>query len=435
MEREKVDFYSLTGKMVKRLLEGLGAGIFLILLLYFGSVNMLQEYFLNFGYLRDAEAGRAEELQEYIKRKKLSTTDTEELRTWAEKKKIDEFTVSREDTLLFDISYAGKIRPGSKQAAGQYYFDIVFEDGNAYVYLNEGFAEKYYQALLVISILLGFAACLGIFISGLQEDVRYIQCLEKEVSLIGRGNLTGPVTIQGRDELGRLAAGLDDMRRKLMEKEQKEKELRSAQEKLVLGMSHDLRTPLTGLLTYMEILKKQEKEGGVSREYIRKAYDKILEIRNLSDEMFEYFFIEAQKKSVLEPPEEMESALGDYLSELYAILESSGFSVNVEELCWKPVWIAVNRDYLGRIVNNMISNIVKYGNREREVKMKTDYCQNHVEILVQNHIAAPEQYVSGTGIGVKNISMMMEQMGGRTEARIEDHRYQIRLSFPMCENH
>ena len=46
------------------------------------------------------------------------------------------------------------------------------------------------------------------------------------------------------------------MRQTLIQREQSEQELRAAQEKLVLGMSHDLRTPLTGLMTYLEILKK-----------------------------------------------------------------------------------------------------------------------------------------------------------------------------------
>ena len=92
------------------------------------------------------------------------------------------------------------------------------------------------------------------------------------------------------DELAKLAQGLDIMRKMLVYREEKEHEMRVAQDKLVLGMAHDLRTPLTGLMTYIEILRKQENEGKVSREYIDKAFDKIFQIRALSDQMFEYFF-------------------------------------------------------------------------------------------------------------------------------------------------
>ena len=78
--------------------------------------------------------------------------------------------------------------------------------------------------------------------------------------------------------------------------------MRAAQEKLVLGMSHDLRTPLTGLMTYLEILKKQQKNRIVTDEYIQKSLDKVIQIRNLSDQMFEYFFVNSQHKVELEEP-------------------------------------------------------------------------------------------------------------------------------------
>ena len=67
--------------------------------------------------------------------------------------------------------------------------------------------------------------------------------------------------VEGQDELAKLAQGLDIMRKMLVYREEKEHEMRVAQDKLVLGMAHDLRTPLTGLMTYIEILRKQENEG------------------------------------------------------------------------------------------------------------------------------------------------------------------------------
>lgn len=265
--------------------------------------------------------------------------------------------------------------------------------------------------------MLGFAACLGVFIQGMQEDVRYIRCLQREVAVISRGNLEEKVTIQGEDELAQLARGLDSMRQELKEHEQTEKELRAAQEKLVVGMSHDLRTPLTGLLTYMEILRKQEREGNVSGEYIEKAYSRILQIKSMSDRMFEFFFIDSQKETELEPPEDIRSVLGDYLSELCALLADDGFSVNADGLEWRNVSIQVNTDYMGRIPNNIISNIEKYGDRERAVQIELTCGADQVEVLIANGRAMPDSYVAGTGIGVKNVSMMMEKMGGSARSR------------------
>lgn len=477
---------SLTGKMICRLLHGLAVGIFLIVLLYFGCKYLMKQYFWQSGYLYNAEVERAGELQDYVTQNGLAATDSEELRAWAEERNIKEFTVSREDVLLFDITYDGELYPGAKEVSAiswRYYFAVTFSDGDANVYLYEGAVSAYYNILLGISVIVGFAACLGVFISGMQEDVRYIRQLEREVNRIREGDLTQTVTLSGSrpevetarapdgaparsrtankrnssrlggaaDELVSLAAGLDEMRRSLDERERTERELREAQKKLVLGMSHDIRTPLTGLMTYMEILKRQENEGHVSRDYIDKAYDKILQIKGLSDQMFEYFLIDSQKEAKLEEPEEAISAFGDYLSELCGLLISKGFTVNIDSLDWQPAFVCVNTDYIGRIMNNIISNIEKYADKSQEIRLELLYeykngiaaAENvqeqseekseadYIKMSFTNGIAVPNQYVEGTGIGVKNISMMMNQMQGFARTEISEEQYCIALFFPV----
>lgn len=422
---------SLTGKMLKDLLAGLAVGVYLALILYFGGRNMLQQYFFDY-YTKEAEL--VQDLGEYIRKNKVGAQDAKKLLPWIEDKGVSEFMTARGSWLLFDASYPGEILPGGRKMPGSAwrpYYHITFADGDADVFISTGFDEKYYRILLAVSLASGFAACLGIVIAGMRENVVYIQCLEKEVDAIKRGRLHEAVTVKGSDELGQLAYGLDQMRRQLYEKEKMEKELRAAQEKLVLGMSHDLRTPLTGLLAYMEVLKKQEKEGRPSREYIDKAYDKIRQIRHMSDQMFEYFLIDSHQGAVLEPLEEISSAFGDYLSELCAMLDCAGFSVDVGMLQWKPVFVRINTDYLGRIINNIFSNIERYGDKQEQVTIWMVYEPGMAGIAVKNSMAAG-RYVEGTGIGVKNISFMMEQMEGFAKIAMTERDYQIVLYFQAC---
>lgn len=421
---------TLTGKMVKRLLKGAAAGIFVFCAAYFGSVQWLNQYFFSTGRLYQAEAPRAEELQKFATKHELSTEETGKLRKWAKERKIDEFMIFRDKLLLFDLSYDGEVRPGAGKLYEQRWknlYTVAFSDGMAQVYLDEGFAEKYYDILLLGSVLLGFVVCLGIFISGLKEDVRYIQELEKQVETISRGKLDSQVSLRGKDELAQLASGLDVMRLTLIQKEEKEQEMRMAQEKLVLGMSHDLRTPLTGLLAYLEILKRQEEN---SSGYVDKALDKVLQIRTLSDQMFEYFLVNASNETELDPAEDISSVLGDYLSELCAFLECEGFLTDTEELVWKPVQIRVYTDYLGRIVNNIISNIQKYGDIRTRVEIRLLYVPGQVGVCVKNRIAAADTSGSGTGLGVKNICAMMEKMKGRMEINTDGDTYEMILWFP-----
>ncbi len=429
--RVKVFADSLTGTMLKRLASGLFAGAYVVVLLYFGGRTMLRQHFLEHG---TQESALAETFQEYVSAQQVSAVDTQTITMWAQQQDLSEFLIARKGWLLFDASYPGERLHSSKkmpETVWRPYYRITFADGDADVYLSTGFDAAYYRILFAAAAVCGFGVCLWAVLSKMLETVSYIQCLEREVDAIRQGGLHIQVTVKGKDELGQLAKGMDQMRRQLLEQMEAERQMRAAQEKLVLGMSHDLRTPLAGLFTYMEVLKKRERDGMPVREYLDKAYDKIQQIKHLSDQMFEYFFIHSRKEAVLEPPEEVSSAFKDYLSELCALLGCGGFRVDCTLLYWKPVFVQVDTDYLGRIMDNIFSNLEKYADREQEVRIQSVYEPERAGIVIQNSIAQPGQYVEGTGIGVKNITLMMEQMGGKAQVSLTQEDYRITLYFPL----
>ena len=79
-------------------------------------------------------------------------------------------------------------------------------------------------------------------------------------------------------------------------------------------------------------------------------------------------------------------AFGDYLSELCALLEYEGFKVNTDRLEWRQISVCINTDFIGRIMNNIISNIEKYGKHENEVCIQLCYGNEEVGISIQNSI-------------------------------------------------
>ena len=140
---------------------------------------------------------------------------------------------------------------------------------------------------------------------------------------IGSGELDEKVSIDGQDEICQLAVGIDTMRNQLLEQKKTQEKMKEAQDALVLGMAHDMRTPLTGLFSYLEIIKKMEKEGKPAGEYASKAFDKAEQLRSVSDQLFEYFLVSNETNMELEEPEIAKSAFEDYLSEFCAFLELS----------------------------------------------------------------------------------------------------------------
>ncbi len=428
VSKQKLMSKTLTEKMVVFLVRGFFVGVFLFAFLYTGSSGLLDEHFLSTGYLYEAELDRIAELQRDVTQDQVEASDSYWLDTWSSERKISDFQIFRSGRLVYDGTVQDSlIKPVSYIG----FYDVTFSDGVAQVYLYEGAGSVYYHLLLAASFIAGFAAFIGVFIYEIRRTIRYIQKLRDEVSLFSQGDLSQSVTVISQDELSELAQGLDQMRLSLLEKEKKEAEMRAAQKKMVLGMSHDLKTPLTGLLAYMEILKREQKNGNVSEEYLNKAYDQILQMKTLSNRLFEYFLIDSREDVVMEEPEEAESVLGDYLSEICALLLSLGMKVDASRLIWKKGCVRVNTDYVGRIMNNLVSNLEKYADRAYPVYIMTQYEENEICIIFRNTIMTPNPYVEGSGIGTKNIAMMMKRMGGSQEIMMTKHEYVVRLYFPL----
>lgn len=412
---------------------------FLIALAFFGVFSYLgnlimEDFFLSSSFIYESEKQYIENLQKYVKENHISATDSSSLGEWAHDNRIQHFTISRERNLLYDSSYSDAIVLNQTEEESlhynwQYFHSVEFADGQADVYIYANYEFKFYLIFYAILSALSVIMWLAIVSAGIHHEVKYIQLLSKGVTQIEQGSLETKLPPAREDELGTLAHGLDQMRLSLIEKERNEAKLKAAQDKLVVGMAHDIRTPLTGLITYLEIAKKQKFLEN-SLIYIDKAYTKTLQIRDLSDRFFEFFLINSEQPLKLETPEDAEYVLGEYLSELYGFLQADGYTLEIDELVWKPAKIKVCLDYTGRIIDNLLSNIRKYADPSTPIKISTLYINHYIGIKIKNKIAKPNRY-HGSGIGTKNINTMMQQMNGLCEIKINSDYYCIILYFPV----
>lgn len=423
---------NLTSKMLYRMIKDLIIGVLTFLILSGGATSMFQEYLLSSGHFSKLEQKKVEEFQEYIDENQVKITDTKKIRNWIKHENIHEFVILKGTKIYFDNRYEEDIFPGSiKNNTFNYVYPINFADGQANLYVYDGFADKYYDIISGVSIFISIIICILIFGSELQSEIKNIQYLQKRVKKIGDGELEESVSIKGQDEICQLASGIDSMRNQLLEQKRTQEKMKEAQDALVLGMAHDMRTPLTGLFSYLEIIKKMEKEGKPAGEYASKAFDKAEQLRSVSDQLFEYFLVSNETNAELEEAEIAKSAFEDYLSEFCAFLECNKFKIDIEDVYWHPVKVRINTNYFGRIMNNLMSNMEKYGAKEKPVYLKINYAPDYIGLDFQNEVIKPNPYVKGTGIGLKNIELMMKQMHGYTEVTITEDTYRIVLNFPV----
>lgn len=240
------------------------------------------------------------------------------------------------------------------------------------------------------------------------------------------------ITVMGRDELAQLAEGLDSMRQSFLRQTEQEKQLTLANQRMITEMSHDLRTPLTSIMLYTEILLKNKCENDEQKiSYIRKIDRKARRLKQLSDHLFEYALITGEEEVKLEEPRLLTSVFYDLLSETVSYLEQQGFHVALN-FTWEQCYIRTNPNYIVRIFDNLTSNIVKYAELSEPVRIRDAHSGHSVGIMVGNRKKVLNRKIESNRIGLQNIQKMMEKMGGRAVVEQNVQDFEVTLLFPMA---
>lgn len=305
------------------------------------------------------------------------------------------------------------------------YEEFEFKDTTATIVIY-----SYHQAKIALPyMVISFGASLLFFLPVvlyMRNRMKYVGKLKNQILVMANGDLESKVTIKGQDEIGIMAGELDKMRHALHENIQKEEETRKSNHELIRSISHDLRTPMTTMYGYLEILEHKKCTEEQQQEYIRRCIQKMEEIRLLSDKMFEYAFV----YGIQEEEERKELYVEELLEELEKngqFLELKGFHVTYEMEGQGKLF--GSRSCFQRIWNNLFSNILKYG--EAWVFIKTYVEKGKLVIRIVNKRKKAIAQVESNKIGLKSVKKMAELQKGSLFVTQEEDSFSVMLEFPL----
>ena len=445
MENVREKMHSLYFKLAGLLLAAVAvSGLFFVVINYAGE-QMITKIFSDSSHIEKLSEAYIQDLQDYIDETKAASNDSEKLTEWVRKRKIVSIQVYKDEILTYDSNYPdAAVEDAEAEGAyydWEYYYTAEFADGTADVFLYGFFSYPLYSYAMTAEILLAVILLVAIVILGIRRPVKYIGRLKDECEILGNGNLDYQVTVQGRDELALLAQGLDNMRMALRESNEKEAELTAANRRMITEMSHDLRTPLTSLLIYTEILgKKAAKDPRQAMEYVRKIEKKARQIKRLSDNIFEYALITEETKAELGEPQTLRELFYDPLSEMTAYLGERGYTVGLRPDTGSGSerrQIRVNEEYINRIMDNIVSNIEKYADKSMPVRIETIYTEEYGGLAFRNGISCSTEdrrkTEGSTNIGLHNVEKMMKKMNGYFRVKQTENIFEITLIFPWVK--
>ena len=291
-----------------------------------------------------------------------------------------------------------------------------------------------YLLLTVIGILL-----LAIF--ALMGKIYFLRKSAREITEAVGDRLAADtnvlIDISSRDPYMRKLASeinvqLRQLRKERRRYQQGDLELKEA----VTNISHDLRTPLTAICGYMDLLEREEKSENVGR-YLTQIENRIEALKNLTEELFRYSVITSSQD--LKPERlDLVRALEDSLLSFYGIMQEKGIQpeINLPE---EPVCRELDPAAVSRIFSNIISNALKYSDGEFSVTMSDDGCITFANMAKEldsvavgrlfDRFYTVEANRNSTGLGLSIAKLLIERMGGRIEAEYQESRLYIRLFF------
>lgn len=313
-----------------------------------------------------------------------------------------------------------------------YSIEVEFSDKTALVAVQD-----YSEVLFVLGDVLAGGVAIVLFILLVivyyQAEISRIMRLSRDVKAIARGDLQGKIGKHGNDEIAQLAEHVDGMRDSILQKMDEKEQAWRANQDLITSISHDIRTPLTSLLGYLELIDAHSDNLTEEQQrYLAVCSENAGRIKRQSDELFNYFLAYGHKDETV-PMEQYNAAVlfDQLLSERFMSAELSNVQMQYElSPSLSNVRVYTNVDYLSRVLDNLYSNIVKYADHQSPATFFVEYRDRMVIVTGENKIAKRSGKVESTKLGLLTCESIMHTLQGSFRVQKLGDTFTVVLALP-----
>ena len=412
--------HSLIAQLIRRLLAaGVGCVVLYIVLQSAARAGLL--YYSQHSDIQERSIVReVERLQRYVTAQQLSARDTRAIDEWVGQQGFVLLNIYRGQQMLYSnfalSAGAGPDEAQKPRESWEVRHAVQFADGPAEVQLYCNVVFNWWMLLGKLLIVFCVGVFLLVFWQGCRRIVDYIVLLSEEIQAMEGGDLNHPITIRGT----------------LRQQQQQEAEASAKVRNLITEMSHDLRTPLTTLLLYTEIVRGGRYQGREQlHDYLSKIDAKARQIKQLSDNLFEYALVTRDTVVELDPPACFSQIFEEPLAELVDTLQQRGFACALD-LGEEDLLLRVKGQYIRRILDNISSNILKYADPAQDIEVCFVREEGRAGLRFANGVVENLHPEESTRVGLTSIETMMEKMNAEMRVEQGGGRFGITLLFPLA---
>lgn len=363
------------------------------------------------------------EFSSYVAENSIDSSDWYSLNRWVNNHDVELLRVYSNGTLIYDSDYSkteGSLETASKDSSNNINLAetetisreatiVQFSDSSCDVLMEGTENLRCYHIANVFNILLPVILFIFIMLRFISVKIHYLKVLQEGILRMEDGDLETQFPVYGYDEMASLGSSLDRLRRSFTQKLNTITRLQQENREVITSMSHDMRTPMTPLIVYLQMLKDDTWTSEEQRQQcIAKSYEKALQLKNLSDNMFSYLLLDKDTPAEM-TVNSMDEVFYDQLSGLIDYLGNNGFVIDAD-IQFEESYIQVNLSYIARIFDNLVSNIQKYADPSERISVKLYHEKDNIVLHMRNAINSLADYSQSTGFGVKNIRKMAAAM-------------------------
>ncbi|KOS68647.1 histidine kinase [Lysinibacillus contaminans] len=274
------------------------------------------------------------------------------------------------------------------------------------------------MAYLVLSlIILNFIV---VFLLLVRKKFIYLRHISESVNQIANGNLGLTIEIEGKDELSQLAQNINYMSKELENKFIHERQLEKAKNELITNVSHDLRTPLTSIIGYLDLIKNEQYENKDQfYDYFETIYSKSHRLKHLIDELFEFTRLSSPDVMLNLNKVELASLLQQIVGEYIPIFEEEQLSVR-NSITDEDIPVLIDVEKMVRVYENLFMNAIKYSIKPSDIQISFKSKGNTAVLQVSNRVEKPP---------VEDVNKMFERFFRGDQARMDAQGTGLGLSI------
>ncbi len=319
---------------------------------------------------------------------------------------------------------------------------------NEDVKLSFWFNPEFFTSIFILAIIIGIGLFIFYFLMFTRKFTRELKNIVYGIGEISSGDFNYRLPIESTNEFGLISLSLNKMALRLEQIMEENKNNEKNKNAIITSLAHDLRTPLTSITGYLELLvNAKDISEETYNHYLELVYKKSISLENLINDLFDYTRVSLGQIKTEKTTINMVQFINQIVDEFYPSFRENDleYGIKIEN---SPIYIEGDGDLLSRAINNLISNASKYGKDGKRVDIHLKVVNNYATLDIINYgLLIPKEslthiferfyrvegsrstHTGGTGLGLAIAKEIIELHGGKitVNSDFKGTVFQVRL--------